>query len=76
MKTLINNLKKWLSPKPVEDEPHINWFGVINNMKDDARDVAIKESSGNIGNHTKTGTIYTLDISPKSYTDEVERLQA
>lgn len=74
MKTLINNFKKWLNP-PVEDELHINWFGVINRVKDDACDTEMKQSLDDRCNHAEIETVYKKDIEPKLYTDEIERLR-
>ncbi len=43
MKALIGNIKKWLIPeKTIDIEAHINWFGVINRVKDDAVELTDK----------------------------------
>lgn len=78
MKILINNVKKWLSPKPAieDDEPHINWFGVINRVTDDARDAAMKDLNlDDVCNHTEIGIAYTGDARLNLCADEFKRMR-
>lgn len=76
MKALINNFKQWLNSKStVENETHVNWFGVINEMKENFSEATIKLSSKDVYDHTEIGTGHAKDIRSKGFDGEIDALQ-